>query len=152
MWQGRFPYCIRDLHDKYGPIIRTGPDELSFTHEDAWKDIYSKRESSHLYQWHGKLPGVDAHTLVSAPVPDNARFRKAFGPGFSEKSIRLQEPLIAQYIEKLVSILHQESKRCEELGVPVKLAEWINFTTFDIMGDLGWGASFDCLRTGTYHP
>ena len=152
MWQGQLPYRIRELHDKYGTVVRTGPDELSFTHEDAWKDIYSKRESSRPYQWHGKLPGVDAHTLVSAPAPDHARFRKAFSPGFSEKSVRSQEPLITQYIDKLMTILRQESKQSEERGIAVKLAEWINFTTFDIMGDLGWGASFDCLRTRTYHP
>jgi cytochrome P450 len=152
MWQGRLPYRIRELHDRYGTIVRTGPNELSFTHEDAWKDIYSKRESSRPPQWHGKLPGVDANTLVSAPAPDHARFRKAFGPGLSESSVRSQEPVITRYIDKLVGILRRESKRGEENNIPVNLAEWINFTTFDIMGDLGWGASFDCLETGSYHP
>jgi len=29
---------------------------------------------------------------------------------------------------------------------------WINFTTFDIIGDLGWGTSFQGLERQEYHP
>jgi hypothetical protein len=34
----------------------------------------------------------------------------------------------------------------------VDLLQWLNFTTFDIIGDLGWGAAFGCLKDTTYHP
>ena len=27
------------------------------------------------------------------------------------------------------------------------VVEWFNYATFDIIGDLGWGSSFDCLKS-----
>lgn len=31
------------------------------------------------------------------------------------------------------------------------MVRWINFTTFDIIGDLIYGESFDALESGEYH-
>ena len=31
-------------------------------------------------------------------------------------------------------------------------AKWVNFMTFDIIGDLTFGRSFDCLESGELHP
>jgi len=33
----------KTLHDKYGPIVRLSPNELSFNTVDAWEDIYGHR-------------------------------------------------------------------------------------------------------------
>jgi hypothetical protein len=31
------------LHEKYGPVVRISPDELSFTEPYAWEQIYGHR-------------------------------------------------------------------------------------------------------------
>lgn len=36
------PYNLTELHAKYGPIVRYGPDKLSITHEGAIQAIYQK--------------------------------------------------------------------------------------------------------------
>lgn len=36
------PYNLTDLHEKYGPFVRYGPDKLSITAEDAIPLIYQK--------------------------------------------------------------------------------------------------------------
>lgn len=36
------PYHLTELHEKYGPIIRYGPDKLSITEESAIPLIYQK--------------------------------------------------------------------------------------------------------------
>jgi hypothetical protein len=38
--QGVLPYEVKSLHDKYGPIVRIAPDELSYNCAEAWQDIY----------------------------------------------------------------------------------------------------------------
>jgi hypothetical protein len=35
---------VKALHDKYGDIVRWGPNELSFANNAAWKDIYDRRK------------------------------------------------------------------------------------------------------------
>jgi hypothetical protein len=37
-------------------------------------------------------------------------------------------------------------------NVPVDIKNWMNFTTFDITGDLMFGESFDCLKDSQLHP
>ncbi|KAF5978632.1 cytochrome P450 monooxygenase [Fusarium coicis] len=41
--KGRIAWKIRDLHDRYGPVVCIAPDELSYTSGAAWKKIYGQR-------------------------------------------------------------------------------------------------------------
>lgn len=36
------PYHLTELHEKYGPVVRYGPDKISITHESAIQAIYQK--------------------------------------------------------------------------------------------------------------
>jgi hypothetical protein len=38
---------IHDLHKKYGPVVRLGPNEISFTSLEAVKEIYSSGGSGY---------------------------------------------------------------------------------------------------------
>ena len=38
---GNLAYRIAELHEEYGPIVRTAPNELSYI-IDAWQDIYGR--------------------------------------------------------------------------------------------------------------
>jgi cytochrome P450 len=71
--------------------------------------------------------------------------RRYFSHAFSEKSLREQEPIIQSYIELLVEKLH------ENVGKNNNIANWYKFTTFDVIGDLVFGESFDCLKSATLH-
>lgn len=33
---------VKDWHEKYGPVVRVAPDELSYTDSRAWPAIYGK--------------------------------------------------------------------------------------------------------------
>jgi hypothetical protein len=41
---GRSAKIVRSLHDKYGDVVRWGPNELSFATADAWREIYDRRK------------------------------------------------------------------------------------------------------------
>ncbi|KAJ5938879.1 Short-chain dehydrogenase/reductase SDR [Penicillium verhagenii] len=41
---GRQPYTLLGLHLKYGPVVRTAPNELSFNTAQSWKDIHGFRQ------------------------------------------------------------------------------------------------------------
>ncbi len=42
-FRGHLPYRISELHDKYGPVVRVAPFDISFITPDAWNDIYGKQ-------------------------------------------------------------------------------------------------------------
>lgn len=81
---------------------------------------------------------------------NHRRLRRLQSHAFSEKALGSQADIIDFYVSKLISKLQQKA-RCEETAV-VDLLNWFNFTTFDLIGDLAFGESFECLDLGLLHP
>lgn len=155
--KGELIYKVRDWHEEYGPVVRVGPNELSFKNAEAWKDIYGRRTSERLYELPTYKPYYDPmdqpDNMLVAPREAHDAVRKIMSPGFSDKTIRAQEKHIGQYVDVLMDRL---SAQCVsgDAGAngKVNMTDWMAFCTFDIIGNLTFGSDFDCLRTGKYHP
>jgi cytochrome P450 len=97
---------VADLHKRYGAVVRIGPNELSYIREDAWKDIYGTRSGE------GQLmkdpttaanePGSTTGLFLAPTAEDHSRMRRNLNPGFSERALREQEPVIMTYIDLLI--------------------------------------------------
>lgn len=100
--------------------------------------------------WHfyNPVPAAAQNDIVSAPRGEHALLRRALSHGFSDKSMRLQEPLIARYIDLLIARLRERAAPDR----PLNIMAWYNYTTFDVIGDLAFGEAFGCLEKSDYHP
>ncbi|KAL3444197.1 cytochrome P450 [Aspergillus insuetus] len=151
--RGRLGFDTKTLHDKYGPVVRVSPNELAFNSAQAWEDIYGfkthGRANMHKDPIHvGSVdPLPHASTLTMADDANHARQRRALAHSFSERALKEQEYIIQHYVDILVSKLSGLAERGEEFN----LVNWLNFTTFDIIGDLAFGEPFGCLDLGAFH-
>ncbi|KAI2785510.1 cytochrome P450 [Daldinia loculata] len=144
---------VGELHSKYGPVLRLTPYEVVFNDPQAWKDIYGHRvgnapENSkwpEFYTTNTDLP----HSLITAERKEHAILRRQLSHGFSDKSMREQESLIKGYVELLIQRLHENAQNG---AARLNMRDWYNWTTFDVIGDLGFGRSFGCLEGTGYHP
>ncbi|KAF4628703.1 hypothetical protein G7Y89_g9455 [Cudoniella acicularis] len=148
---------IRQLHEEYGDVIRVAPDEVSFARTEAWHEIYPNAPGRPGFPksrlWFGTKPGDPISILHALEPKNHARFRKSIERGFTESSLRAQEPIIQKYGEMLISRLKKlVAKKKNENGVVVDVNRWYAFTTFDVIGDLGFGESFGCLESNDYPP
>lgn len=115
-------------------------------------------------------------TLFVAPREEHGKLRRQMAHGFSDKAMRLQEPIITQYVDLLLKRLHENAAdgtkavgmvRCRLAPVSMDSGSLILFCAdrltlccrdrvqlyhFDIVGDLAFGESFQCLENGDYHP
>jgi cytochrome P450 len=156
--RGRTHLDITALHARYGPVVRIGPNELAFNSPEAFRDIYGARPGHGSFakdRSHYVLPPNGVDHLVSA-VDDtvHARHRKLLAYAFSDRSLREQEGLIRGYVDLLIAKLREQ---CESAGDGrrqgrVDIKSWMNYTTFDITGDLMFGEPFDCLKQSELHP
>lgn len=48
---GRQPYDVRELHRKYGPVVRICPNQLSFITSSSWEDIHGHAASKKLHKY-----------------------------------------------------------------------------------------------------
>ncbi|WAO92242.1 Hypothetical protein NCS54_00974100 [Fusarium falciforme] len=148
--QGQSHQRILKLHQKYGPIVRIGPNFLSFNHPDAMKEIRGHRKTGTGENSKEPLAATpNADNIIGANRPDHQRFRRALANGFSARTMQEQEPIIKSYVDSFIQVLHEE---CADGKEPVNVEQWLNFLTFDIVGDLAFGESFGCLVEKKYNP
>jgi cytochrome P450 len=147
---GTFHEFTHAAHQRYGAVVRIGPNELSFISAAAWGDIYNRRE--------GKPPLprdkaffnamlVDANTLTMADDHNHARLRRAMNPAFAPRALATQEPIL----QKNVDLFLKKLELLASDPLPIDLRHWFNYITFDMLGDLAFGESFGCLGTATYN-
>ena len=148
--KGALPHRIKSIHEQYGEIVRVAPNEISFNTPAAWRDIYTSG-FPRPYEFRGKPPGKDAENLISADEANHQRFRKALAPAFVVKEGH--EALVKKHVNLLIQkfILAIKKDPSRET-TSVDMVKWLNYTTFDIIGNLVWGSSFGCLDGLQYHP
>ncbi|KAJ9660480.1 hypothetical protein H2201_006902 [Coniosporium apollinis] len=144
--KGTIIYDLLDLHKTYGPVVRVAPDELSYATPSALKEIYQaskefSKDQMHLPKFHNGTPGI-----LAANKENHSRYRRLLSYGFSDRGMRDQQPLIQRHIDLLVQRLRERATQGS-----LDMAEWYNWTTFDIIGDLAFGESFDCLENVCTH-
>ncbi|KAK4555501.1 hypothetical protein LTR86_007253 [Recurvomyces mirabilis] len=150
---GRVYYWITDLHLKYGDVVRVSPNELSFASAEAWKDVYGHKRSGQ--QYFVKDPafykfGDAVGDIINADDDSHARQRRIFANAFSDRALKMQEPLFLTYVNQLVAKLHE--KFSQHPKEKINMVNMYNFTTFDVMGDLTFGEPLGLLQDSSYHP
>ncbi|KAF3800755.1 Cytochrome P450 monooxygenase aclL [Colletotrichum gloeosporioides] len=74
------------------------------------------------------------------------KLKRLLSYGFSDKAPREQERLLNTYTREFIKGLKSQGTHA------VDLVKWFNFITFDIISDLTFAKSFDCLSSSEYHP
>ncbi|KAK3301698.1 cytochrome P450 [Chaetomium strumarium] len=150
--RGDWQFKLKQLHDRYGPVLRYTPDNVSFTTPGAWKTIYGHRAAGQKTFVKDRItyrPTLSGHPhIVVANAEDHRRQRRLLSHAFSEKALRGQEDIMKHYIDLLIRRLGERAAT----GESVNMVQWYNFTTFDLIGDLAFGEPFGCLERGVYHP
>ena len=150
--RGRLPLDNKKLHEIYGSVVRVSPNELAFNSVQAWEDIYGHRPghaNMHKDPIHvGSVEAVQGVTTLTMADDDNhARQRRALSHAFSQQALIQQEYIVMRYVNQFIVNLTSFAEKDEEFN----LVNWLNFTTFDIIGDLAFGEPFGCLDLGRFH-
>ncbi|KAI9298435.1 cytochrome P450 [Neoconidiobolus thromboides FSU 785] len=146
MWKGTGHKVIFELHKKYGSVVRLGRIAVSFESDSACKELYStytypKSRFYSAFQLVGE-------TIFSTRDKDFHRQRKKIlAPSFSEKAIDSIEHIV---IENVINLINKIKNLAKEKDV-FDLSIYFHYFSFDVIGSLAFGNSFDMLNEG-YHP
>lgn len=121
---GDGPMHYLQLHNQYGPVVRTSPNELSFINASQWKEIYGhrpagQREFEKDEKYHAGLKREP--TILNSNQEYHRYIRRLLAHGFSDKSLREQETVLQECINTLFQKLHDEG---EGGKVAVNLVSW----------------------------
>ncbi|KAH8723046.1 putative toxin biosynthesis cytochrome P450 monooxygenase [Phaeosphaeriaceae sp. PMI808] len=147
---GDLPYQTKLWHDTYGETVRIAPDELSYNSSRAYQDVHSWRSKEHRSglekdkTWYSQSIN-DVAVIVTAENQDHVRLRNVLSHAFSDHALARQEPLIRAYIDLLMEKLRGEAKARQKID----LVPWFTSTAMDVILDLSFGRSLNCLEDTT---
>ncbi|KAI9645797.1 hypothetical protein NHQ30_005231 [Ciborinia camelliae] len=133
------------LHEEYGDIVRVGPNELTIIKPEAIKAMLGPGSKCTKSPWYDVVGLPHTNMQLERDRAVHAKRRKVWDRGFSAKALRNYEGRVTSYADELISKL--DASR----GKPVNATLWFNYYAFDVIGDLGFGKSFDMLKTGETH-
>ncbi len=135
---------LLELHQKHGQFVRIGPNDLSITDPDGVQVVSGGNSKCTKAQWYSQdSPLTSMHTTRDRATHD--RRRRVWAPAFSDRALRGYETRIQKYNQLMLDQILKSSRK------PLNMAELFNQYSFDVMGDLAFGRSFDMLTTGETH-
>ncbi|KAL1954913.1 hypothetical protein VTO42DRAFT_451 [Malbranchea cinnamomea] len=142
----KFPRAIQKLHQKHGDFVRIRPREISINHVDAVRDIHGPGTRC------VKGPFYDLNypsrsLQMTRDKAFHAKRRRLWDRGFSMKALKEYEPRVVSHCAELLSQFSALAAK----GEPVEIPRWVDYFSFDVMGDLVFGKSFNLVRDGGGH-
>ncbi|KAK6346064.1 hypothetical protein TWF730_010398 [Orbilia blumenaviensis] len=146
-WSGRHHYHLYELHKKYGPVVRYGPNRVSFNSAVAVKDIYGASKPLRKSAGYKALllSGNIFSLFSSIDKSFHGKRRRIMAHGFSDAALRSYEPIVQERIDKFLEILTKEAGD-DGWGVSKNMSRLCAGLTFDVMGALVFGQPFKILE------
>ncbi|GIZ49862.1 hypothetical protein CKM354_001288000 [Cercospora kikuchii] len=142
-----------EVHEKYGPVVRIGPNSLAFASAQAVQDIYSTARNypkSPSYSITDNVDeGVIRSTLISSLDGEwHDRFRRGIASIFSLSSVLQFESRIDDMVALLVHQIASQFAQADSQD-SLDLPRWMHYFAFDTVGNVVYGKPFGFLETGS---
>jgi hypothetical protein len=131
------------IHKQYGDYVRLGPRDLSISDVNAVPIVHGVSTKCTKGLWYGAGEHIEGFSLhTSRDKKDHRERRRVWDRAFNAKVLREYEPRINRHMAMLIQQLD------ERAGKTLRINEWVNFYSFDVMGDIGFSKSFGMLEKG----
>ncbi|KAF2840589.1 cytochrome P450, partial [Patellaria atrata CBS 101060] len=140
---------LLQAHEKYGSVVRTGPNTLSFNTATALYAIHTDRNANvKRAEWYKTLDASTGGFSTQSVIDkhEHAFRRRIMSQAFSEKALRDAEKFIANNVRTLIHGIG-EGAGVGEWTTARNFSDWATWYGFDFIGDLSFGSSFDLLTS-----
>ena len=106
--RGQYTFHIRDLHTRYGPIVRINPYELHISDPNFYDTLYASSASGEKrdkWEWYTKQFGTPGAMFSTTGHDQHKARRGALNRFFSMASVRRLQPVIEERVDTLVERL-----------------------------------------------
>ncbi|KAH0542567.1 hypothetical protein FGG08_003072 [Glutinoglossum americanum] len=147
--RGKYIWEIKDMHTKYGPIVRIGPHELHIDDPDFFDTFYNQKTDK--WEWFTRQFG-NGESTQSTPRHDLHRVRRAaLAPFFTRTKVLQLESIIKDKIEMLSARLsasrksNNDRKHAGQEPEPLCLGLAYHCLTTEVVTQYSWSRSYECL-------
>ena len=134
-----------------GDTFRSEPNGVIFNSATAYNAIYNNRANvrkSRFYEaWNRNSRAVNIFTSVDRAA--HSKKRKSATPVFSDRSVQSAEDFVIKHVDRWCDMMLDGDN--QRWSAPRNMAEWCDYLTFDILGDLCFGRSFESTQPEGKH-
>ncbi|KAI0865170.1 benzoate 4-monooxygenase cytochrome P450 [Xylaria cubensis] len=151
VYRNEMPRRNIEVHRKYGPVVRIGPNTVSFSSAEALYTIHGSRQAypkSDFYKPTSALfEGTPLFNLFSIQDIDyHASLKRRVGVLYTKGAVQMLEPKVDDclnlFIEKVIAqISHKKSALLD-------ISMWVHFFALDCLGELNVSRKFGFLEAG----
>ncbi|KAI1438062.1 cytochrome P450 [Xylaria sp. CBS 124048] len=152
-FSGKQYEIYRPLGEKYGPLVRIGPMELSTDDPEIIRRISNAKSSYPRSGWYDGArfhPTSDAmFTMLDPTTHDNHKAKTALG--YSGRETPDLESAVDEQIENLTGLIRKKYVRkpgTDSALVPLDISDLIPLFTLDVISRIALGKEFGCLKEG----
>jgi tryprostatin B 6-hydroxylase len=95
---------LQQLHEKYGRVVRIGPNDLSITDADAVQIVSSARSKCTKAIWYAQSDPITSLHVTRSPAEHTQR-RRIWSQAFSDAALRGYETRVQKYNDLLIQAL-----------------------------------------------
>ncbi|KAF8699812.1 Cytochrome P450 monooxygenase, partial [Rhizoctonia solani] len=147
-----------ELHQKYGPFVRIGPNHISIADPDALEDIYKHGNGLLKSDYYAMFRlGTHDNLFTSRDKAEHSTKRRRLAHIFSPQNILSYQPRVRNNIRHLVD---QLDMRCQQAAEGRSGFNWsakdgravldicsqMSYLAFDLIGDLAMGSPFGMIQ------
>ncbi|KAL4868857.1 hypothetical protein BDV12DRAFT_208924 [Aspergillus spectabilis] len=135
---------LYNAHRKWGRFVRYGPNDISVSDADVVRVALGAGAVCTKAPWYSfEYPNCSLISVRDRKAHD--RRRRIWSPAFSDRALRGYEVRIERYNTAFLRQIESFN------GNPINIAKWFECWSFDIMGDLAFGQSFNMLESPEGH-
>lgn len=142
-WDGDMNRTMIDLHDRYGPLVRTAPNEVSVADSAAIKTIYGAGSKFRKSDWYSVWQGHRRFDLFGERNERvHSEQRRLVSRAYSMESLRDLESFVDEAIA--VFMKHMDGMQ----GSIVDMGNWVQLFAFDVIGGVTFSKLFGFMDAG----
>ncbi|THX98745.1 cytochrome P450 [Aureobasidium pullulans] len=136
-WDGDMHRTMIALHEKHGPIVRNGPNEVSIADLSAIKTIYGAGTKFRKSDWYSVWQGHRKFDLFAEKDEKlHGKQRSLISSAYSMTSLKDLEPYVDDSVKRFLDAMSERQNQVVDMG------KWAQLFAFDVIGEITFSKSF----------
>lgn len=155
-WYGEKYIAVDKAHKRVGKVVRLGPNHVSFSSPQAFKDIYGHGTTVRKDIFYDNQAAGNPNMADATDKEVHRNKRRNLAHVFSPGKITEMEPRVMQVVRKLLRAVEMKSRGLRIADTdrfPVKdgvfdLRPWLNMFSYDAITNVFWSQTYGFLDRG----
>ena len=145
-WSGHTETDHINIHERYGPIVRIAPNELSLSSPHAAREVLSAGKGFHKTDFYRVFPPPENPDIFTETREAVHAVKKRYASNpYSMATMHT----MASFIEDTEQLLAQKfDGMCKSKDQYCNLGDWLHYFAFDVLGEIAFSRKFGFLEAG----